>query len=442
MPRLCCRPVRNAPAIRDAAVPGDVTGPTARRVQRHTLIVLSLTQIIGAVGSGVVPSVGVLLAEQVTESPVWAGLARTGSTLGAAAAGLPLAALAVRHGRRWSLGTGWTVAAAGTALLVLAAQMSNLILLIVGLFITGVGSAAQLQARFAATDLAAPAGKGRALSTVVWVGAIGSVLGPNLGGPGQWLARLLGLTDMAGAFLLAVGFLLASGIVTALWLRPDPLLYATRLATASPSPSPSPVPGTGHRRRAGLGEIAAICRTDRAALLALVAIITAQAVMVTVMTMAPVQMSHHGGSLTVVGLSISLHILGMYGLAPVSGLVCDRFGAPAGILIGIVLFLASSTLTLVDDADLTAVAVTLVLLGLGWSFMSVAGSAGLSRAVTDHSRARVQGLADTASNAAAAIGAFIGGPLMAVAGYDGLGVLAAAALIPVGVILVRSRRER
>ena len=54
------------------------------RVQRRTLVVLVVSQIVGTVGIGVAPTIGVLLAEQVTANPSWAGLARVASTLGAA----------------------------------------------------------------------------------------------------------------------------------------------------------------------------------------------------------------------------------------------------------------------------------------------------------------------------------------------------------------------
>ncbi|WP_255472707.1 hypothetical protein [Quadrisphaera setariae] len=77
------------------------------QLQRRTVRSLALAQVVGAIGVAVTPSVGVLLAEQVTSSEVWAGVARTGSTLGAALAGLPLAALAVRCGAAGATPWAW-----------------------------------------------------------------------------------------------------------------------------------------------------------------------------------------------------------------------------------------------------------------------------------------------------------------------------------------------
>ncbi|MFI2102216.1 MFS transporter [Isoptericola sp. NPDC019693] len=435
---------------------GGLEDPGIRRVQRKTLGSLAVAQVVGAIGIGVTPSVGVLLAEQVTQSEVWAGLARTGSTLGAAVAALPLAALALRHGRRRALALGWTIAAAGAALLVVAAQTQNLLALVVGLTVTGVGTAAQLQARFAATDLALPAHRGRALSTVVWVGALGSVLGPNLGTPGAWLAHRLGLAELGGAFIFAAVALLAAGVVTFARLRPDPLLTAAALpaaetaasvetqtsdATSGGEPAQPAAPAVRHRF-AGVREVVTLCRTNPPTALALLAIVTAQVLMVTLMTMAPVHMAAHGGSLTIVGISISLHIVGMYGLAPVAGALSDRLGARTGICVGAVLFAASFAVAFAGLDSMTWVTVSLVLLGLGWSFMSVAGAASLTDGVPEVRRPRLQGFADTASNITAALGAFVGGPVMAVVGYDGLALVAAAAMAPLCVVLITGARTR
>ncbi|WP_255472710.1 MFS transporter [Quadrisphaera setariae] len=339
---------------------------------------------------------------------------------------------------------GWAVAALGAALLVVAAQWQSVLALVVGLVLTGAGSASQLQARFAATDLAEPAGRGRALATVVWVGSLGSVLGPNLGAPGAWLADRLGLAPLGGAFVLAAAAMALGALAVWVLLRPDPLLVATgRLELSHRGPvapsGPAPGPALPRRRFAAVRAAAPLLRDDRAVRTAFTAVITAQVVMVAIMTMTPVHLAAHGGSLTVVGLTISLHILGMYGLAPVAGALADRAGAVAGILTGGALFSASFVVAVLAADSTTAVVVSLVLLGLGWSFMGVAGSTWLGASVPVEQRAAVQGLTDTGSNTAAALGALLSGPLMAVVGFGGLSVAAAVCLVPLGVVLLCGR---
>ena len=157
-------------------------------MRRRTRTTLLVGQVLGSLGIGAAPSVGVLLAASVAHSETWAGVARAGTTVGAALLALPLAALAARHGRGRALALGWWLAAAGAGLLVLAAVRGSVPLLVLGMLGMGGGAAAQLQARFAATDLAEPAHRARSLALVVWVGTFGAVLGPNLGAPGQALA--------------------------------------------------------------------------------------------------------------------------------------------------------------------------------------------------------------------------------------------------------------
>lgn len=416
-------------------------------VQRRTLAVLVIAQILGTISLGVSPTIGILLAEQVTADETWAGLARTSSTLGAALLGLPLGALAARHGRRVALATGWWIAAAGAGLLVAAAQHDLVIPLFLGLLMTGAGNAAALQARFTATDLATPSSRARDLSLVVWMGAIGNVLGPNIGVPGEMLGALTGLDTYAAAFLLAALGSGLAGAVLLLLLCPDPLRELARRRTEEPAPSAvaapdggapdgapaSPRPGLTARLR-GMRQG---MRADPRARTALLALLTSQIVMVSLMTMTPVHLAHQGGSLTVVGLTISLHVLGMFGLSPVVGHLVDRLGHRVVVAIGIALFALSLGLAAVASSTTSGVIASLILLGLGWSFMNVAGSALFAAVVPDRSRAAAQGGADALSNLCGAAAAFLAGPLMVATSFAALGVIAAALLVPILVLTAR-----
>lgn len=400
-------------------------------VQRRTMRVLVLMQVIGTVGVGVAPSIGVLLAGEVTDSEAWAGLARTASTLGAALLGLPLGNLAARRGRRIALSTGWWTAAAGAALLVAAAQWSLVVPLFLGLLLIGAGSAVSLQARFAATDLAEPHHKGRSLALVVWVGTIGSVLGPNLGVPGEIIHRTTGLSVFAGAFLVAAACLGLAGVVVFLLLRPDPLLILQANA-------PSPAAPAG-KKRAPVRRILAELRVNRPARFAVVTILSAQVVMVSIMTMTPVHLTHQGGSITVIGLTISLHVAGMYALAPLVGFIVDRYGHRPSIVAGLLVFAASAAVGALRPADTGWIMVSLFLLGVGWSFVNVAGSALFSKVVSAETRASSQGGVDALANLCGAVAAFAAGPLLAASSFPVLSVLATAVLLPLAVLTVRRR---
>ncbi len=401
------------------------------QVQRRTMFVLIITQVIGTIGVGIAPSIGILLASEVTSSETWAGLARTASTLGAALMGLPLGTLAARFGRRFALSSGWWTAAVGSIILVGAAQYSLIVPLFIGLLLIGAGSAVSLQARFAATDLAPHHRKGRSLALIVWFGTLGSVLGPNLGVPGEVLSRHTGLTVFAGAFLIAGVCLALAGVLVFVWLRPDPLQVLQETVAAPPA-------ATGPRQ-GRIRLIVAELRTNYAARYALIAILTAQVVMVSIMTMTPVHMAQQGDSVTLVGITISLHIVGMYALAPLVGIIADRLGHRWAIVMGIVVFLASLVIGGLWPTDIGWLIASLILLGVGWSFINVAGSALFSAVISNETRASSQGGVDALANLFGATAAFAAGPLLAVSSFSVLSIIAIAVLVPLAVLTARFR---
>ena len=392
-----------------------------RRLQRRTVAVLSLGQILGGVAFGATISLGAVLAAEVSGDEAFSGLATAAVTLGTAAFAAPLAAFARRRGRRPALTTGMAVALAGVALVVVGAAASLFPLLLFAFALIGAGQASNLQSRFAATDLATAASRGRDLSIVVWATTIGAVLGPNLVGPGEALGALMGMPALTGPYLFTVA---GQGLAILLYLaalRPDPLLTAQAAVAADRSGATRPIAGTDR---------------PRVARYAIVVVAAAHGVMVSVMAMTPVHLLHHGATLTIVGVTISLHIAGMYALAPVFGILADRWGRMPTILLGQALLAASLVLAFLGQDSTVAVTFALVLLGLGWSAATVAGAALLTEASDEARRTRRQGLSDTVMSLVGAGGAIAAGVILGWIGYGGLalvvgvGVLAAVALAP------------
>ncbi|MEU6608836.1 MFS transporter [Streptomyces shenzhenensis] len=427
------------------------TQARVRAVQKRTVRVLAAAQIVGGVGVGVSVSIGSLLAESVARSETYAGLARTATTAGAAAVGVPLALVAQRHGRRTSLGTGWLVAAVGGAVLIGSAVSRSIPLLIVGMLLFGVGSATNQQSRYAAADLAAPHRRAQALSIVVWSTTVGSVIGPNLADPGAAVASVLHLPRLAGAFVLATACMaLASALLWCL-MRPDPLMLSRQYQDAEERPeSGTDIPAararvTAQEKKPQSGTLRAGLRHLRhapRAAFAFVTIVVAHTVMGAVMTMTPVSMSQHGTGLTVVGVTISGHLLGMYAFSPAVGWLSDRIGHLSTVVTGQAVFLVSAALSGMGHDSVGMMMAGLFLLGLGWSFSLVAGSAMLSEATPAALRPGVQGTTDTAMNVVAAVGAGLAGPLMSWIGFGGLNAVAGALVLPVlafWAFLVRAR---
>ncbi|WLQ07679.1 MFS transporter [Arthrobacter oryzae] len=402
----------------ESATPGtaagaDRAGLDGHRLQRHVVSVLVCGQILGGIGMGATLSLGSLLAAQLSGSNAWSGMAATMSTLGAAFAAVPLARLAQARGRRISLSTGALIAGAGAVLAISSAALGLFPLLLVGLMLLGAGSAVNLQARFAATDLSRPGSRGRDLSIVVWSTTIGAVLGPNLFGPGETVGAALGLPPLTGAFAFSVAAQLAAAVVYSTGLRPDPLL--TAMASRVPDLA-APRPQSGLR----------ILRRNPRARYAVAAVALSHAAMVALMSMTPVHLKDHGASLTVVGLTISLHIAGMYALSPVFGWMADKAGRLRTILLGQAMLLVSLMLAGLAPDSGTAVTASLILLGLGWSASVVAGSALVAESAHVQDRPAIQGVSDLSMNAAGATGGALAGPVLAAVGYSGLGFLSTA----------------
>lgn len=386
--------------------------------QRRTVRVLAAGQVLTGVAFGATLSLGALLAADLSGQEALSGFATASVTLGAALTAIPLARLAARRGRRLALTTGNIAALTGIAVVIAAAAMRAFPLLLVGIALIGAGNAATLQSRFAATDLAPTARRGRDLATVVWATTVGGVVGPLLLAPGELLGASIGMPRLTGAYLFSFAAQACAFALYVLVLRPDPLLLAQRL----------------DRENAASAPVAP--QADRPALarFAMLAVAASHVTMASVMAMTPVHLSHIVAPDAVtlaVGVTIALHVFGMYGLSPVFGILADRWGRIPVILLGQVL-LASSLATAAAFAETQAgVLVALVLLGLGWSAATVAGSALLTEATPLASRPRRQGRSDTLMTACAAVGSVLAGIILGLSGYAGLALWA---LVPVAVV--------
>ena len=168
------------------------TRPDVAPIQRRTLRLLFVTQIIGGVGVAIGISVGALLAARVAGTAV-AGLAQSCGVVGAALLAVPVTRIMNGHGRRPGLVVAYLVGAVGALLVVLATVTGGVPLLFLGMLLFGGGTAANLQARYTAVDLAEPARRGRQLSLVVWATTIGSVAAPNFAALADGLTRGWGL---------------------------------------------------------------------------------------------------------------------------------------------------------------------------------------------------------------------------------------------------------
>jgi len=397
-------------------------------IQRRTVKTLTAGQVLGGFGLGSTLSIGALLAADLSGTAAWSGAAATFSTLGSATWAIPLARLAARRGRRVALATGAALAISGAILVIAAASLRFFPLLLVALFLLGSGSAAGLQARFAATDLPSNRSAGRDLAVVVWATTVGAVIGPNLFGPGEIVGNLLGMPTLTGPFLFTIAAQLSATSVFWFGLRPDPLLTAQQLDV-----------DRGNRPKVSLKSALVTLRRHPLASYAMASIALSHMVMVSVMSMTPVHMTSHGATLVLVGFTISLHIAGMYAFAPIFGILSDKLGRVKTVIIGQFILIIALAFAGLGSEDHTMVAIGLFLLGLGWSAATVAGSTLLATSLPAEEKANVQGVSDSLMSLAGALGGAVAGTILAAFAFVGLNV---AALIPVSVVLILTALRR
>ena len=384
-------------------------------VQRRTIRTLVGAQAIGAVGITIGIATASLLARDISGSESLAGLAQTFQVLGAAVASYLLARLMSRRGRRRGLVTGYLLGAVGAALAVAAGAVGSMVLLLVGAVLLGSTTAANSSARYAATDLAEDAHKGRALSTVVWATTIGAVAGPNLTGPAGALAGWLGIPELTGPFALGSLGMLGAAVVVGLFLRPDPLLLA-REAAGVPEP---PASGTAWMRA-----VAAV-RERPVLAFAVLGMACAHAAMVAVMVMTPLHMERGHAELRVIGIVISIHVLGMFAFSPLVGILADRTGRAAVLTMGAGLLLAALVLCArAPEGSSWEIFAGLFLLGLGWSFATVAASTLIAQHAPLDARTDVQGGADLVMGLTAASAGGLAGLVVGAWGYPELAICA------------------
>jgi MFS family permease len=413
--------------------------PIPLRLRNQTVLVIG--QLLSGVGVASGVAVGGILAAQLAGTTAASGFVQTASALGAGLVAVPLANLAVRAGRRWALSTGFALGAMGAALVLLAAALGQFWLMAVGMLFFGSATAAGLQARYAAVDGAPQEKAGRAMAIVIWATTVGSVAGPNLSEPGRLLGIRLGLVPLSGPFTFSLAaFVTAALIIAVFFLTPPAADGATPPTTAGTADGRLTQPPAVPAKRHGAWRALRLASHNPRSLAALAAVTGGHAIMVGVMVMTPVAMNSHGHSLEIIGIVISLHILGMYAASPLFGWLVDRLGAVAVILAGCCIFLAAITLGAIvsDSSDPMLMSAALVMLGLGWSACLIGGSSLLNQSATAELRVPLQGANDMLMNFAAAGMAALAGPVLAAGGFFWVNMMALAVLVPMVVLIIRA----
>ncbi|QED49318.1 MFS transporter [Cytobacillus dafuensis] len=406
-----------------------------RRLYKRTLIIVVISQILGGAGLAAGITVGALLAQEMLGTDSFAGLPTALFTLGSAIAALLVGNLSQRFGRRFGLGLGFLLGGIGAIGVVLAAVTNNILFLFASLLIYGSGTATNLQARYAGTDLAKSTQRATAVSIAMVSTTFGAVAGPNLVEVMGSFAASIGVPALAGPFILAACAYILAGFVFLIFLRPDPLVVAKAIASSQKMDESN----FADKKRKDLSI------NKRGIVAGATVMIVSQIVMVAIMTMTPVHMGHHGHGLNEVGMVIGIHVAAMYFPSLVTGILVDKIGRTAmAIASGVTLLLAGIFAAFTSTGSIPMLITALTLLGLGWNFGLISGTALIVDGTSFSNRAKVQGSVDVFIALAGAAGGILSGVIVAYFSYTTLsfvGGILSLLLIPV-VLWSRSNPQQ
>jgi MFS family permease len=402
------------------------TSHQARRIVRTLLYAQSL----GSAGFIAAATVSPLVGAQLGGSPSWAGAPSAIYQAGGALVAFVWGLLMDRIGRRPTLALGVAFGATGAAAAAYAIAGQALLPFLLGISLMGMANSALQLGRFVAAEVSPLDARGRSISTVVLGGTVGAVFGPFLVGPASNAARRMGLDELSGPYAASSLLFLAVVLLLLLRLRPEPRELAQRMGAARQSETSSE---TVEKRT-----ILTILR-QRDARLAVVSLVSAQAVMTMLMVITSVHMKEHHHALPSIAFVISSHVFGMYAFSVVSGRLADTWGRRPVIAVG-ASALALSCIWAPLSPRVLPLAGALFLLGLGWNFCYVAGSALLADQLRPSERATTQGFNDLLIGIAAAGGAVASGLIFEAIGYAVMGaVTAVASLVPLLLAMRQSR---
>lgn len=402
-----------------------------KKLYKRTLIIIVISQMFGGAGLAAGVTVGALLAEQMLGTNAFAGLPAAFLTLGSAGAAFSVGRLSNRLGRRMGLATGFITGGLGAIGVVFATVFNSVPLLFASLFVYGAGTATNLQARYAGTDLATNKQRGTAVSIAMVSTTFGAVAGPNLVDVMGNFALSIGVPELAGPFILSAAAFILAGIVIFTFLRPDPLIIALNINT--------------NKKNTILNETLEKKQSNKKGItIGATIMVLSQIVMLAIMTMTPIHMGHHGYSLREIGLVIGFHIGAMYLPSLFTGILVDKFGRTAmAIASGITLLLAGVVAAIAPADSLFLLVVALSLLGIGWNLGLISGTALIVDSTEPSTRAKTQGTVDVFIALAGATGGIMSGLVVAGTSYETLslaGGILSLILIPV-VIWSRSGKE-
>ena len=380
-------------------------------------------------------TVASIIGAELGGSAIFAGVPAAMLYVGRGVSAYPIGIIMDRAGRRPAIALAYLIGSFGAALATLSVLVESYALFVVAALVFGMARGGSDQSRFAAAEVHAEGRRARVIGLIVFSGTIGAIAGPLLVSLSERFTVTVGISWLAGPWIVAAAFsLLSSSIVLGL-VRPDPLQILRSGEGGRLRASGAPA-GTGRGR-----VLMSIIRSPRARL-AISSMMIGQVVMAMIMTMTPLYMNEGGERTLAISFAMLSHTVGMFGLAWMTGWLVDRYSPIPVMVAGAFMLITTGLLAAIAD-DFAVIMAVMFLLGLGWNFTFVSGSSLLVQGLAPGERGRTQGVGDAFVSITAATGGLSSGLMFAWGGMELLGWmgLALAAALVAGAFWVGVGRQ-
>lgn len=387
--------------------------PHARAAHR-AVFVLAMAQATAMICNSIMIVTSALTGQMLAADKGWATVLLAFQFIATMLTTFPASFLMKRIGRKRGFMVGALIGITGGLIMAAATYIASFWLFAFGNTIFGVSAAFTLFYRFAAAEAADDAFRPKAISLVMAGGVIAAVLGPELAKFGQ---DFLAPHIFAGGFVFIVGL----SVLVVLLLMP---LRLPPVAGIGPSITPEPA--------RPLRDIVLQPR----ALSAIIAAMLGYGVMSFVMTATPLAMTFCGFNLkSGIAFVIQFHVLAMFAPSFVTGHIIRRFGEFRVMATGVLCYAGCIAIGM-NGIDIHNFWLALVLLGLGWNFLYVAGTSQLTKCYRPSERAKIQAFNDCMIFSSVALCSFIAGTVEQAYGWDWVlrGAMVPVALIAVSLI--------
>lgn len=379
---------------------------------------LSLCFALTSTSASLTVSAAALVGQRIAENPAWATLPLSLNLLGTMSSGIPASLLMKRIGRRNGFRLGTLVGASGALLNIQAIESGNFLLFCLGSYLIGCLLGFGQLYRFAAVEVTPAAHKAQAVSLVLLGGIFSGILGPGI----AFLTQdLVADAPFAGSYQTLIG------------------LYVLVLLLLQLVHLPTPSTTEQQPRTRSLREITRQVSWR----LSVISAALGYAAMALIMTATPLSMQAHHHSFPASAFVIQWHVVAMFLPSFFTGNLIQKVGPRRVMFIGIVLNLICITINLLGHG-LWFYWSALVLLGVGWNFMFIAGTTLLTETYRPEEKALVQGVNDVLVFGSAASGSLLAGVLQNLIGWQLLNLVVVPPLVALALWLgwlSRAHRE-